>query len=185
MLHPYSWLAKTGWIIRQEIVWDRTLAANMRGWRFWQVDERIYWLYKPSGKNLVGQEILSKHAKASSIWRIKPVPRVQSHPAPFPLELTVRAIFSMPGEEKKTILDPYCGTGTTLVAAKLLGHHYVGIDISPIYIEYCLTRLQDAEQERLVVDREIAKHVIDDSFIERKKRGTVNWPYGPKNENII
>jgi modification methylase len=51
MLHPMDWLRKTKWTIRQEIIWDRMIAANIRGWRFWQVEERIYWLYKPKGKN--------------------------------------------------------------------------------------------------------------------------------------
>ena len=44
MIHPMEWLLKTKWVVRQEIIWDRTIAANIRGWRFWQVDERIYWL---------------------------------------------------------------------------------------------------------------------------------------------
>ena len=33
MIHPIEWLTKTDWIIRQEIVWDRMIAANIRGWR--------------------------------------------------------------------------------------------------------------------------------------------------------
>ena len=47
LIHPYQWVSKTKWGIRQEIVWYRKIAGNIRGWRFWQVDERIYWLYKP------------------------------------------------------------------------------------------------------------------------------------------
>ena len=60
MLHPMDWLRKTKWIIRQEIIWDRMIAANIRGWRFWQVEERIYWLYKPKGGNIIGKELESK-----------------------------------------------------------------------------------------------------------------------------
>ena len=69
LLHPYSWVAKSKWHLRQEIVWDRTSAANVRGWRFWQVDERIYWLHKPKGKDFIGKELKPQHAKNSSIWR--------------------------------------------------------------------------------------------------------------------
>lgn len=68
LIHPIYWLSHTKWTLRQEIVWDRALAANVRGWRFWQIDERIYWLYKPEGENHVGQELASRHAKMSSIW---------------------------------------------------------------------------------------------------------------------
>lgn len=180
LFHPYAWIARSDWNLRQEIIWDRHLAANVRGWRFWQVDERIYWLYKPIGNHLVGEELESKHAKMTSIWRLKPVPRKDSHPAPFPLELPLRAIYSMPGEQKKVVLDPFCGTGTTLVAAKILGHHFLGIDISPVYTQYAQERLENYEDEKPIAEKEMKRHVVSDSFADRKKRGTVNWPYGPK-----
>jgi len=186
MYHPISWIAKSKWHIRQEIVWDRGLAANMRGWRFWQVDERIYWLHKPKGTNLIGEELLSKHAKMSSVWRLRPASRNESHPAAFPIEIPARIIHSMFNSEGMMILDPFCGTGTTLVAAKLLGHSYLGIDISPDYLKYSNLRLNTAEQEQPLVDAEIAKHIIDDSFVDRKKRGTITWPFGPvKSEPLI
>jgi site-specific DNA-methyltransferase (adenine-specific) len=183
LIQPFDWLKKTKWIIKQEIVWDRAIAANMRGWRFWQVDERIYWLYKPKNGYLIGKELKSKHAKFSSMWRIRPEPRKDSHPAPFPIELPTRIIFSVLNTKKKIVADPFCGTGTTLVAAKLLGHRYFGIDISPEYVEYANNRLVNLENEKKRVKDEKSKHIIDDSFSERKKRGTVSWPYGPKPNN--
>jgi len=92
MLHPMDWLRKTNWTIRQEIIWDRMIAGNIRGWRFWQVEERIYWLYKPEGKKLIGKELESKHALLTSIWRFPPEQK-NPHPAPFPLSLPIRVIF--------------------------------------------------------------------------------------------
>jgi len=179
LIHPLYWLSLTDWILRQEIIWDRALAANVRGWRFWQIDERIYWLYRPIEDNNVGQELESRHAKMSSIWRLKPAPRNTNHPAPFPLELPLRAIYSMPGEHQKVVLDPYCGIGTTLVAAKLLGHHYLGVDVSPDYVAYAKERLDKFETERKSAEDEKQKHKVNDPFKERKKRGTVNWPFAP------
>ena len=183
MIHPLEWILRSSWNLRQEIIWDRTLAANVRGWRFWQVDERIYWLYKPINNHLVGQELESRHAKMGSIWRMKPVSRSENHPAPFPLELPLRAIYSMPGEAGKVILDPFCGTGTTLVAAKLLGHDYIGIDIAPDYVDYSRERLENCEVERQQAEAEISKHVVKDPFRKRKERGTVTWPYAPSHMN--
>ena len=88
MYHPMDWLRDTEWVIKQEIVWDRTIAANIRGWRFWQVEERIYWLYKPEGKKLIGKELESCDAKLTSIWRGIPVSgKKNAHPAPFPIWL--------------------------------------------------------------------------------------------------
>lgn len=183
MIHPLEWLFDTEWDIRQEIIWDRSLAANVRGWRFWQVDERIYWLYKPVKNHMVGEELESRHAKMASIWKMKPVPRTDNHPAPFPLELPVRAIYSMPGENRKTILDPFCGVGTTLVAAKLLGHNFIGFDIAPDYVAYSKKRLESFENEREIADAEIQLHVITDPFRKRKERGTVSWPFAPEKSN--
>lgn len=55
------------------------------------------------------------------------------HPAIFPEALARDHILSWsnPGD---VVLDPFCGSGTTCKMAKLLGRHYIGIDISP---EYC------------------------------------------------
>ncbi len=185
MYHPFEWVSHSNWTIRQEIIWDRTLAANVRGWRFWQIDERIYWLYKPINGHLVGTELESRHAKMSSIWRLKPVPRNDEHPAAFPLELPLRIIYSMPGDSKKIVLDPFCGVGTTLVAAKLLAHDYIGIDVSPDYVNTSQKRLEAFEEEREIANIEIKLHVVKDPFRDRKERGTVNWPFAPENTNGI
>jgi modification methylase len=171
MLHPMDWLRKTKWVIRQEIIWDRMIAANIRGWRFWQVEERIYWLYKPEGKNIIGEELKSKHALLTSIWRFPPENN-NPHPAPFPIALPVRAIYSIMDEGKGgVIIDPYCGSGTTLVAAKILGHHYLGIDISREYVEYSIKRLESYKSEVKAVEEELSKHVVRKTFKERKKKG--------------
>lgn len=170
MLHPMDWIRKTRWTIRQEIVWDRQIAANIRGWRFWQIEERIYWLYKPIEKHYIGQEILPKHAKLSSIWRFSPE-RNNSHPAPFPIELPTRAIYSVTNDIKGLVIDPYSGSGTTLVAAKLLGHDYIGIEISKEYAESSEIRLMNCENERKDVLLETGKHTVSHTFSDRKANG--------------
>ena len=170
LLHPMDWLKKTKWTIRQEIIWDRKIAANIRGWRFWQVEERIYWLYKPIGKHLIGGELKPKHALVTSIWRFPPEQN-NIHPAPFPLVLPVRAIYSIMDDNKGIIIDPYCGSGTTLVAAKLLGHDYVGIEISKEYADFAEARIVNCENERKEALSEMVKHVVTKTFSQRKENG--------------
>lgn len=168
MAHPIEWLQKTKWTIRQEIIWDRTIAANIRGWRFWQIDERIYWLYKPIDNNKIGEELKSKHALLTSIWRFPPE-RKNGHPAPFPLILPVRIIHSILDNKKGMILDPYVGSGTTCLAAKLLGSNYIGIDISKEYVRDAENRLKNYLNYRRIIDEEISKHIVGRTFNDRKK----------------
>ena len=170
MLHPMDWIRKTRWTIRQEIVWDRQIAANIRGWRFWQVEERIYWLYKPIDNNHIGQEILPKHAKLTSIWRFPPEQK-NSHPALFPIELPTRAICSIMDDIKGLVIDPYCGSGTTLVAAKLLEHAYLGIEISKEYADSAEIRLMNCENEKRDVLLETGQHTVSQTFSDRKAKG--------------
>ncbi len=177
MLHPLDWLRRTKWAIRQEIIWDRMIAANIRGWRFWQVEERIFWLYKPVGKNLIGEELKPRHALLTSIWRFSPE-RKNPHPAPFPLALPVRAIYSILDERKGVVIDPYCGSGTTLVAAKILGQDFVGLDVSEEYIEFAEERLENYEREVKFANEEISKHIVRKTFKERKKQGEFTGKYG-------
>ena len=65
------------------------------------------------------------------IWNITGASTKQ-HPAPFPLELATRLVrmFSFTGD---TVLDPFCGSGTTMIAALRTGRNSIGIDIDPDY----------------------------------------------------
>ncbi|MBI4654547.1 MAG: site-specific DNA-methyltransferase [Nitrospirae bacterium] len=172
MIHPMKWLLKTKWTIRQEIIWDRMIAANIRGWRFWQVDERIYWLYKPIRNNKIGKELESKNALLTSIWRFSPESgQKNTHPAPFPITLPVRIITSILNDNDGIVLDPYCGSGTTLVAAKLLNKKFIGIDISEEYIQHAKQRLQNASFEKKAIQEELQKHIVQKTFKQRKQNG--------------
>ena len=179
MLHPIKWLQKTRWTIRQEIIWDRMIAANIRGWRFWQIDERIYWLYKPIDENKIGRELKSRHALLTSIWRFPPE-RKNGHPAPFPLLLPTRIIYSILDGKKGVILDPYVGSGTTCLAAKLLGSNYIGIDISKEYVKDAENRLKNYLNYRNKVDEEMSKHIVEKTFVDRKNNNGNTGKYRNK-----
>jgi len=62
------------------------------------------------------------------------------HPATFPIALAAKVIslFTHKGE---LVLDPFVGSGTTLVAARDLNRNAVGFDLKPEYIELCHERL--------------------------------------------
>ncbi|MGC8723402.1 MAG: DNA-methyltransferase [Acidobacteriota bacterium] len=64
----------------------------------------------------------------------------KQHPAPFPLTLAHRLVrmFSFHGD---TVLDPFCGTGTTLLAAMKTGRRGIGVDVDIDYLRMAWRRL--------------------------------------------
>jgi len=98
--------------------WAREVPSTMKHWR----DDLGHW---PS--------------LVSNVWRIQPI-SANAHPAPFPMELASRAVrlSAWPGE---IVLDPFMGTGSTLLAARSLGRRAIGIEVSERYCEMAARRL--------------------------------------------
>ena len=91
------------------------------------------------------QRRLSMIAKADfnewfrQIWTITGA-STKDHPAPFPFELANRLVrmFSFHGD---TVLDPFCGTGTTMLAALKTDRNSIGVEIDAHYCRMALARL--------------------------------------------
>jgi site-specific DNA-methyltransferase (adenine-specific) len=66
------------------------------------------------------------------IWNITGA-STKHHPAPFPLELATRLV-RMFSFTEDTVLDPFCGSGTTMIAALRTGRNSIGVEIDS---EYC------------------------------------------------
>jgi DNA modification methylase len=90
------------------------------------------------------------------VWPLYPedVSRVGGHPAPFPIVLPQRLIMmytfaAVPSEgfAGDIVLDPFNGSGSTCVAAKLAGRRHIGIDISPEYCAFARHRLEPRQHE--------------------------------------
>jgi len=83
------------------------------------------------------------------IWNI-PGASTKKHPAPFPLELATRLVrmFSFVGD---TVLDPFCGSGTTMVAALKNNRNSIGVEIDPEYYQMTARYLK-AESSDLFSD---------------------------------
>lgn len=82
-----------------------------------------------------------KGSKPSDVWDIIPedTQRRRTHFAPYPVDLCrIPILATCP--ENGMVLDPFCGTGTTLLAARNMGRRSVGIDISADYIEIASER---------------------------------------------
>jgi DNA modification methylase len=79
-------------------------------------------------------------ANARSVWTIATQPYPEAHFAVFPEELAGRCILagSAVGD---TVLDPFAGSGTTLLVAKRMQRHAIGVDLSVAYCALAARRL--------------------------------------------
>jgi site-specific DNA-methyltransferase (adenine-specific) len=75
------------------------------------------------------------------VWSIT-AERDNPHPAPFPLELPLRALRTT---KTTRVLDPFCGSGTTGVACARMNIDFVGIDVSPLYCGWAETNIRKAQ----------------------------------------
>lgn len=157
--NPIEILFKTKWKIKQNIIWDRGSAISYNAGMFGDVYENIYYCYKgDSPKTKTNHNILG------TIWKINKEFNSE-HPAPFPLELPLRAIYSIYDEQEgKTIMDIFNGSGTTGVASLLLNHKYIGIDISEKYLKLSKRRLDNYMDESMRGQEEINKHKVENSY---------------------
>lgn len=110
--------------------------------------EFILFQRKPGGyrQPQIDERVMSIIAEADhrewfqQVWSIGGA-STRHHPAPFPLKIAQRLIrmFSFVGD---TVLDPFVGSGTTMLAAMKAGRNSIGIEIEPNYFSLAQTRIE-------------------------------------------
>lgn len=88
-----------------------------------------------------------------SVWKISKTPEEAKlkHPAMFPLELCSRLIeiYTKKGD---AVLDPFMGSGTTIVAARDLERKGIGVEVNPDYVELARKRVAQQKLVKLSID---------------------------------
>jgi site-specific DNA-methyltransferase (adenine-specific) len=83
----------------------------------------------------------------TDLWEMPPESATRvGHPAPFPVELP-RRLIDLYTYEGDTVLDPFIGSGTTAVAARRTGRHFIGYDNDATYVELAVDRLRAESNE--------------------------------------
>jgi site-specific DNA-methyltransferase (adenine-specific) len=151
-------MQEIGFIMRGEIIWNKSAAAgSSTAWESWCSasnpilrDTHEYILV--FSKNNLARSVKNKIstitreeflAYTKSVWEFAPesAKRVK-HPAPFPVELPYRCI-QLYTFKDDIVLDPFCGIGTTAIAALLTKRYYIGLDNNPEYVKIALERIKD------------------------------------------
>lgn len=156
-----------GFMMRGEIIWNKAASASAStAWGSWlsaknpvlrDIHEYILVFSKGSfsrdGKS--HESTIEKDdflELTKSVWTFPAVSaRRIGHPAPFPEELPRRLIelYSFKGD---VVLDPFCGSGTTCLAALKTGRKYVGYEIEPEYVGLAERRVKEAAEAYLQSD---------------------------------
>ena len=150
-------MLEIGFLMRGEIIWDKNASAGTStAWGSWKsasnptlrdVHEYILIFSKEKFKrtkkekeDTITRDEFLEFTK--SVWRFPAESaRRVGHPAPFPVELPYRCIqlFTFKNE---IVLDPFCGVGSTCVAATKAERHFIGLDNYPEYVEKATKRIE-------------------------------------------
>ncbi len=145
-----------GWKYHSTIIWNEGNISRRTAWgSFMSASapyviapvEVIIVLYKKNWKKIGGSkknDITKKEFMewTNGIWSFNGESKKRvGHPAPFPIELPRRCIklFSFVDD---TVLDPFLGSGTTLIAAYLNNRKGIGVDIDKEYCDLAIKRLR-------------------------------------------
>ena len=134
-VHPIQWFHPAGWMLRQEMIWDKSGGIMLNAMMFCQFDQRVLWFTRTNNWKW-------NQAAASwgTVWRIAPQQK-KPHPVAFPLEIPQRCIAAAT-DRGDMVVDPFMGSGTTLVAAQNLGRRAIGVDRDERYCEMAAIRLR-------------------------------------------
>ena len=145
-----------GFSYHSTIIWNEGNISRRTAWGSWLSAsapyviapvELIVVLYKDSWKKTSGtrQSDITRDefmAWTNGLWTFNGERKTKiGHPAPFPVELPLRCmkLFSFVGD---TVLDPFMGSGSTLVAASRCGRSGIGVEIDPHYCRIALGRIE-------------------------------------------
>jgi site-specific DNA-methyltransferase (adenine-specific) len=116
-------------------------SGSYRGVDEW---EHLFFFVKPGPLAFKPERLTANERSAwgdRSLWFVPSVSANRLHPAMWPIEIPRRAIkmATFPGD---LIVDCFCGSGQSLLAAQELGRHYIGIDAERAYVDLARERLR-------------------------------------------
>jgi site-specific DNA-methyltransferase (adenine-specific) len=144
--HVISQLEKMGFKYRDVVIWNKSQVFSRTAWGSFCNPSNPYMISPFEYIIIFSKNVLEKHSAKKTdltkeefvewslgIWKFAPETGISWHPSPFPEELPRRLIklYSYPGD---VILDPFLGSGTTMLVARKLSRSCIGIEINPKYV---------------------------------------------------
>lgn len=143
-------LQADGWWLRSEVIWTKPNAhpESVRD-RPTKSHETVFLLTKQQDYHYDLEAVRGPNGRRlRTTWEIPTDPQRAdgpgaAHPAVMPLALARRCI-AITCRAGGVVLDPYAGSGTTLLAARQLGRCWVGIELNPDYVQLISRRLSSS-----------------------------------------
>ncbi len=152
-------LEKEGFSIINNITWEkRNPPPNLACRCFTNSTETIIWARKQLATNKKGKhyfnyklmKTINNNKQMKDVWHISSPKRSEKifgkHPTQKPLELIERVLLAST-KENDLVLDPFNGSGTTGIAAKILKRNYIGIDNNKEYLDITIKRYNSLKEE--------------------------------------
>ncbi len=145
-------MQELGYKILNDIIWyKRNAPPNLSCRYFTHSTEIVLWAAKNTkSKHYFDYQLMKKINQGKqmrNVWEISSPPAEEKkfgkHPTQKPVELLKRIILAST-KQGDLVLDPFCGSSTTGVAAVLLNRKYVGIDLEEEYLHLSKKRLEEA-----------------------------------------
>ncbi len=148
-----------GAFIHQLIIWVKPRPIISRSWYMWRHEPCMFGWVKGKKPPMVrriwdhsvwgnGEILLSDFEEFSTIWNLEGLSQAErpNHPTPKPLEVFIRPMkhHTLKGG---VCYEPFCGSGTQLVAAQNMERRCLAIEISEEYCAVILQRMEDAFPE--------------------------------------
>ncbi len=150
---------EVGFQYKTTIIWNKNNISKRSAWGSWLsasapsviphvevilVMYKYQWKRKTNGKSTITKEEFVKWT--NGIWTFGGEKKTKiGHPSPFPLELPTRCI-KLFSYESDVVLDPFVGSGTTLVACKNNKRIGIGVELSNKYCNITISRLNSVQQ---------------------------------------
>lgn len=152
-------LQSAGFVVRAQIIWAKAHLAIGRGHYHFQHEPCWYAVRKGKTGHWTGDR------KQTTLWQIEHRKSDTGHSTQKPVECMRRPLVnnSKPGD---AVYDPFCGSGTTLIAGAMEGRTVFAMEISPAYVDLAVERWQN------FTGRTATLEATGETFDQRRAKGS-------------
>lgn len=126
---------ESGWLFKSYLIWVKNNSTFGRSDYHWQHEPAFY------GWGADGSHKWYGDRKQTTTWMIDRPSRSEDHPTMKPVELCVRGIGNS-SKARQLIYEPFCGSGSTLIACEKTNRKCYGMEIDPHYCSVIIERWQ-------------------------------------------